>query len=92
MKDSEYTFTKEQAQDMWNKAWNNNAYAPHVVLRRESMDRFEVVAEVYPRSSGYIQLLEDDEIANIFEEHGYFVAKEPEHDGSIYILKKKEEK
>ena len=54
------------------------------------MDRFEIVAEVYPRSAGYIQLLEDEEIANIFEEHGYFVAKESTGAGnSLYIMKKK---
>ena len=87
--DDEYTITKEQAQEMWNRAWNNNAYTPYIE-RRSTMDSFEVVAEVYPRSRGYIQLLGDDIIANIFEEHGYFVARESAHDGSLYILRKKE--
>ena len=89
--DDEYTITKEQAQEMWDRAWNNNAYTPYIE-RRSTMDSFEVVAEVHPRSNGYIKLLEDDAIADIFEEHGYFVAKEPNNNGALYILKKKEEK
>ena len=54
------------------------------------MDRFIVVAEVWPKSQGYNQLFDYDEISEIFEEHGYCVSKDPERE-CVFIMKKKEE-
>ena len=88
--DDEYTITKEQAQEMWDRAWNYSAYKPYIE-RKKSMDRYEIIAEVHPRSVGYVRLLGDDEIADMFEEHGYFVVRDPARDGSLYIMRKKEE-